>query len=90
MRADAYFEYELVRGNRYFSALDDLMHCTKLVSAHYNLKADRAGADQVEQLCGEPMKRMRLQALGGDLEYPGVYQEFYDKANVAARGQSWS
>ena len=45
LRADAYFDYELVRGNAYFGALDDFMHCTKLVSEHFNLQADESGAD---------------------------------------------
>lgn len=89
LRADAYFDYELVRGNPYFSALDDFLHCTKLVSDHFKLKADESGADQIKQMCKEPLQRMQVEGMGGGLRYNKVYQEFFIQEAVREKGQTW-
>lgn len=89
LRADAYFDYELVRGNPYFAALDEFLHCTKLVSEHFKLEADQSGADQVKKMCKEPIQRMQMEAVGGGLRYNKVYQEFFMQESVLARNQTW-
>ncbi len=72
-----------MEGNAYFKALDDFMHCTKLVAENYKLKADAEGENQVWRMCRDPFERMQAEALKGSLTYPKVYQEHFDRDAVA-------